>query len=120
MIDLRPRKRNLVSAAEARKPTTIAKITAEKTTITLLRRFDRKSVWVSAITKLSKFSRLGRNLGTGVSTSSRGLNAVFSIQYIGNSQTTTNSAARVVASQGRRIRRRRGTAVALTGLPPLG
>src|SRR5699024_7943219 len=119
MIGRRPVNRNRVSAAAAKRPSSTETATVMETTITLLRRFSRKFVWLTATMKLCRVGSLGKNVGVDVITSERGLNAVLTIQYTGNTHTRLKMMPSVFARQCRLPRRRRGVAGALlvTGPP---
>src|SRR5699024_4363619 len=119
MIGRRPVNRNRVSAAAANNPNRIDTATVTNTTITLLRRFIRKLVWVTATMKLCRVGSLGKNDGVAVMTSERGLKAVLIIQYTGKTHTRLKMMPRVFARQCRIPRRRRRVVVAVlvTGPP---
>ena len=101
MMARRPLNRYLLRAAEAKNARTTANTTAQPTTITELRRFVKKLVSVTAMTKLCIVGCSGQKCGVSEITSERGLKAVLIIQYTGKNHTRENSSASPLAPRWR-------------------
>src|SRR5919204_6109009 len=95
---LRPRNLNRASAAAAKNATSMARITTELVTMTLLRALSQKWCLAKPSMKCCTVSGEGNHLGVASWMSPDGLNAVASIQYTGKMKKKMARAATPLAS----------------------